>query len=74
MRQTIEADWPGDSFAQFGGHVLERLFEMKAELAHLGDKRFRVRVTIEIDPYTPAAGERDAVTVTEEREGVGDRG
>ena len=48
---TVEMVWPDSNFAQFGGHVLERLFHARAQMQSdaLCEKRFKVRVTIEID-------------------------
>ena len=48
---TVEMVWPDTNFAQFGGHVLERLFHARAQMRSdtLREKRFKVRVTIEID-------------------------
>jgi hypothetical protein len=63
MTQTIETVWPDDSFAQFGGHVLQRLFEVKDEMASVREKRYRVRVTIEIDPMPLAPAKTDSATV-----------
>jgi hypothetical protein len=50
--KTIETVWPDKSFGQFGGHVLEHLFDTQEEFRSgaLAGKRFRVRVTIEIEP------------------------
>ncbi len=48
--EKIEIVYPDDSFAQFGGHVIERLFQTRAEMRDLGEKRYRVRVTIETFP------------------------
>ncbi len=60
--EKIEIVWPDKSFAQFGGHVMERLFETKKEMSKLKDMRYRVRVTIETFPLgagsqEPGAGE-----------------
>lgn len=49
---TVEMVWPDSNFAQFGGHVLERLFHARTQMQSdpaLREKRFTVRVTIEID-------------------------
>jgi hypothetical protein len=48
---TVEMIWPDSNFAQFGGHVLERLFHARTQMQSdaLHEKRFTVRVTIEID-------------------------
>ena len=54
MTEVLETVWPDESFAQFGGHVLERLARTKEGMKALRHKRFRVRVTIEMDPYAPA--------------------
>jgi hypothetical protein len=64
MPERFETTWPDKSFAQFGGHVLERLFVLHNELANaVGDfrlsalgetparhKQFTVRVTVEVQP------------------------
>ena len=55
---SFETVWPDESFSQFGGHVLEHLYQTKAEMARLGKRRFRVRVTIEIYPLDPLASEQ----------------
>jgi hypothetical protein len=49
--ETVEIVWPDSNFAQFGGHVLERLFHARTQLQSdaFREKRFTVRVTIEID-------------------------
>jgi hypothetical protein len=48
MCETIQIVWPDENFAQFGGHVLEHLFQSGEEMARLSNKRYTVRVTIEI--------------------------
>lgn len=53
--QVFETVWPDKSFAQFGGHVLERLFDTHREIATLGRRRFQVRVTIEVEPIQEEA-------------------
>lgn len=47
MPETFETTWPGKSFAQFGGHVLERLLALDKRLRLDESKRYTVRVTIE---------------------------
>ncbi len=65
--EKIEIVYPDDSFAQFGGHVIERLFQTRAEMRDLGKKRYRVRVTIETFPL----GESGALIGTAIAPGIG---
>ncbi len=60
---TVEMVWPDSNFAQFGGHVLERLFHARAQIQSDAsrEKRFKVRVTIEVDAEetAPDSGRSD---------------
>jgi hypothetical protein len=56
LAEVFETVWPDKSFAQFGGHVLERLFDTHREIAAIGDRRFSVKVIIEVGPI-PEEGE-----------------
>lgn len=59
---TVEMVWPDSNFAQFGGHVLQRLFHARAQMQAdtFREKRFKVRVTIEIDAEVPGNSCPDA--------------
>lgn len=63
---SFETIYPDDSFSQFGGHVLERLFQTKYEMARMRDQRFTVRVTIETHPID-APSELDTCATVAQR-------
>jgi hypothetical protein len=56
--EKIETIWPDESFAQFGGHVIDRLFNTRHEMRELRG-RYRVRVTIETFPLGEKSEVRD---------------